>query len=417
MLHARHLADPRRSQRGAALITALLLLVIMTVVAVSAVGTNVMEQRMAGNLRDSAVARNAAMSGMQAELLRLAEGACTTATGFSDELGAESPPREAVGGGYFEHVIVNNVDDPGYEEGGLGADTDGVAILQVTGRAGPAEGGQEPPARAMLEMVLQRSVDGSPYVLRSEGNLSISGPIQVTGCWANIHANGDAVIAGAGRYEGPVYAHGTIEVSDSIVDDRPGSAAVPLPSVNIAGLVSGANVDFVLHSDGTIRDPNGNPVDAGNLEGWSFAGDTWTLNGDSSSNGVYHVHGNAVIAGSPGTAGTPWNATVITDGNLRVQGQLVMASAAPGLQLSPDTGELLLVAGGELDIAPEGDSTLTGSVVAVGRLEVEGSSRVEMTGQLMTLGDAWLSGDLHLDSGKTAEPKPPKHLAWRTVLR
>ena len=69
-----------RRERGAALVVALVLLLLMTVLGVSAIRTTTLQERMAGNLRDSNLAFQSAEAGLRAGE-QLLEGAVPPFTG------------------------------------------------------------------------------------------------------------------------------------------------------------------------------------------------------------------------------------------------------------------------------------------------------------------------------------------------
>jgi hypothetical protein len=400
----------------------------MSLVAVSAVGTNVLEQRMAANLRDSVVARHASITGLQVELRRLAVDGCATAEGFNDEFSPEpSAPVPVVGGGHFSALLMNNPSDPGLASG---EDTDGAAILRVIGTAGPGGAG-EGPARSIVEAVIQRPIGETDLSVLTGGDLRITGAVNISGCRANVHSNGDVVIDGNGVFAGTVYAQGEISVVNGTLEagERSGVPAMVLPTLDTAALGSGA--DFVLTADGYVTDVTGGPplhtpAEGPEWQGWAFSGAAWTLAGDFTRIGVFHVQGDAVIAGSPGSAGTPWRASVIADGNLQVLGRVQMAAAAITLQLGDGFDNVLLVAGGDLRIAADPGSQFIGVVAAREQLLVEGFDDLRMSGPLLGLDAAsnsilveenLLTGALTLEQDPDAAALPLQPIAWRRVLR
>lgn len=62
---ARHVSARPAAQHGAALIVSLLILLVMTLIGVTAMQTTVMEERMAGNLRNSNLAQQAAEAALR----------------------------------------------------------------------------------------------------------------------------------------------------------------------------------------------------------------------------------------------------------------------------------------------------------------------------------------------------------------
>ena len=84
----------RRHERGAALIIALLLLLLMTVLGVSAMRTSTLQERMAGNVRDSNLAFQAAEAGLRSGEAMLDAASIPPFTGSS---GLLDVPKDAAG--------------------------------------------------------------------------------------------------------------------------------------------------------------------------------------------------------------------------------------------------------------------------------------------------------------------------------
>ena len=85
--HSHRLADVRSlaSQRGVTLITALIFLVVLTMLVITAMRTNVIEERLAGNSRDWGLAFQAAETALRAGELDVQSG-----TRFVGEAGFDS---------------------------------------------------------------------------------------------------------------------------------------------------------------------------------------------------------------------------------------------------------------------------------------------------------------------------------------
>ena len=77
-------------QRGVALITTLILLVMMTIIAVTAARMAAMEERMAGNTRDRDIALRAAEMGLRDAERYLLNGRIFGCTGFKADCGAST---------------------------------------------------------------------------------------------------------------------------------------------------------------------------------------------------------------------------------------------------------------------------------------------------------------------------------------
>ncbi|HZF32013.1 MAG TPA: pilus assembly protein [Gammaproteobacteria bacterium] len=83
-----------RRERGAALIVALVLLLLMTVLGVTAMRTTTLQERMAGNLRDSNLAFQAAEAGLRGGE-QLLEGAIPPFTGSNGLLQVQAGAGQA----------------------------------------------------------------------------------------------------------------------------------------------------------------------------------------------------------------------------------------------------------------------------------------------------------------------------------
>jgi type IV pilus assembly protein PilX len=161
-----------RREHGAALVVALVLLLLMTVLGVSAIRTTTLQERMAGNLRDSNLAFQSAEAGLRAGE-QLLEGAVPPFTGANGLLQVQEGAGKVefwnaynwAGNSRTASGVADVADDPQYvveelpvslssangslvEGGGgvgeagfyritaraVGGSTDAVAILQTTYR-------------------------------------------------------------------------------------------------------------------------------------------------------------------------------------------------------------------------------------------------------------------------------------------
>ena len=133
-----------RASRGVALITALILLLVLTLVGVAAMNTVSLEQNMAGNLRDQSLALDAAEAGMRDAEIRLDAGfgMLTPAT-----VDCTSGLCDAESGSQFTTAGFGRFEDTTHDEGFWA----GVWVLGYTGTPLPAGTFSEPLPKYIIE--------------------------------------------------------------------------------------------------------------------------------------------------------------------------------------------------------------------------------------------------------------------------
>jgi type IV pilus assembly protein PilX len=115
---------PGRSQRGAVLIVALVLLLVLTILGTASVRDTAMEERMAGNFRDYSAALEAAETA-----LRTGEIALGSSTAFSNMTFASSGNS-----GLYDVALLSSSIDP-YEDEKYGLEV-GDTVLKEGGQTG-----------------------------------------------------------------------------------------------------------------------------------------------------------------------------------------------------------------------------------------------------------------------------------------
>ena len=136
-------ASPRAS-RGVALITALILLLILTLVGVAALNTVSLEQNMAGNLRDQSLALDAAEAGMRDAELLLDGGFGMTTPATTD---CTSGLCDGEGGSQFTTAGFGRFEDTTHDE----VFWAGVWVLGYNGAPLPAATYSEPLPKYVIE--------------------------------------------------------------------------------------------------------------------------------------------------------------------------------------------------------------------------------------------------------------------------
>lgn len=235
--------------------------------------------------------------------------------------------------------------------------------------------------------------------IMSGGDLQIAGNATVGGLLGDVHANGNINFSGnSAHVGGNVSASGSISgTGDDQIDGTQQSGAPmatlpPVDPVEMWALLSPNNASswYDLCSDGTARAPDGGAPCAGTslynsatatqaYRGWTWndSTKTWKKDGSGEYGGVYFINGaNADISKSPGSASSPWQATIITNGtpvtggcqtnygDLSVSGSPVMTGFITGLAL---------VAGRDLDVTGNPQQSFTGVVAAHEQVFVSGN--------------------------------------------
>jgi len=161
------------------------------------------------------------------------------------------------------------------------------------------------------------------------------------------------------------------------------------------------------------------PEDTGIFQGWKMNGaGEWEFSGSSTPpNGTYYASKEIKITSSPGSAATPWQATLIAGGTSE-QGE-VKIDGAPNM--TPFFNDLLTLAG---EVELKGNATLKGTVMASGTgkdsnssIEIEGN--VNLTGNLIAPGEIEVTGSAKItyNVGTRTRILSPtlRILSWSTV--
>ncbi len=402
-------------ERGAALVITLLLLVPMSMVALSGMQSRVLEQRMAGNFEQYLQAQSIADSGIQAAL-DLLERPCGVEDGFNDELqtnGGVMLNDVSLGQGAYTVTALNNSAELPSTD-----DVDRMIVLSSTGTVGNVT--------ETLAQVVRRNGTNLDFAILTQGNLTIEGNPTLTGCLVNVHANGDLHVD-SGTLEGIATSTGTTTVGSASIDGgvESGAGAITVPNVDPTSFTSDAT--FTLTSAGEVLDSTGVVIDdgtAGNWNGWSHSGGQWTLMTDTPPPmGIYYVEGSAAISGLAGWAPVnTWEATVIAEQNISVDGYVRMESYDSTLQLG-DVQNLALVSGADVQINGIGDQSVEGALAAAEQVEVLGNPTIN--GSVIAKGngnsstlvtDNLISGAVSLSNSVPTTPTggiAVETLAWR----
>jgi hypothetical protein len=357
-------ARARRPRDGAALPAALFGLVTVTVLASAIFAASTVQSSSTRNRESSARALQLAENGLAHAVTvvrdtlkgqpftRLLRGSDNIAnntddgrvTGFAMSSGITIPVAgRSFGDGSYTAIITD--DDDG--DGNLKADLNLRVRLRCS--ATTRDGGN-----ASVEVVLGQQVLPA---IASNGDISISGNPAVRGYCGSVHANDDLTITGGNTViAATISAH---DVVTGTVKDTLGNVKTPLagrdtvsiPSMTYAQYCGapGTNatnnmtdVAFWLTSTGQVYQKNVGvlPPVGGKVNGWSYAGGTWTFNNPTAAPGKMCIEGNVDVSGNVGTALAPMQWTLIATGSVKIAGTPYIAPAT--------TDSIMIVSGGDV---------------------------------------------------------------------
>ncbi|MDA2938799.1 pilus assembly PilX N-terminal domain-containing protein [Acidobacteria bacterium AH-259-A15] len=397
-----------RSEQGVALVTAILCMMLISVLGLALTTIGIVATTAAKNERQMSEAFYIAESGLghgraliEANgttnfdtLLQAGDGtACN-----GDELsGVPSDPIPSAGlsfgGGRYEVSICDDhayesstTDPPDLPDTDPNNDANGFVRIVSTGFG--ADG-----AKATVESSLL--VSTLPAIVVN-GNLKINGDPTIIGDGGAVHANGDMDISGDPCFEQYYSSTGSINESgnpdtgsgcagaggfDSPPDKRPTEASVSIPDIDPTILKPLA--DWILHDDGTITDQAGNPQGGGAWSGWSFdAGKKeWKLGSNSTPAGTYYSEGSIVISGNPGIGDPAMSLTWIAEGYMDISGN-------PWFQADLTTGGVSYAVVTGHDYKLGGNPQITGVAYARQQIGISGNPAMIISGQIIALDDA-----------------------------
>lgn len=423
-----------KDERGLALVTAILLMALVSALAIALTASGRIEVAMGGNEEVYARTRAAAESGLNhaaavliqlgaspavsiGDLLAGPDGAIDPATddaavnndnGILTHLMGGGTPPWPLAPGYSYDVRLLDDDDPALKNGT--AFTGAELTAMGAGRPLEAEDGRrfsDVNRRLVIRatgfgpqgMVVQLEQTLTPIAMPAllvNGDLVIGGEVRIIGTQGGLHVNGDLRIDGTTvTIAQNATASGAVLASDAW---RPGGLkaggmpTVPAPDIRAEDYFDEA--DFVLRSDGRITNRTESTVycnaasdgsacldvtpPGGTAEfGWAFSGSAWDLAKNTANAATYYVETAVRISGSPGTTGAPLPLTIVALGDIEITGNPVLRpESASALQFM--TNQDLLVHGD-----PGAPVELDGRVLV--REQVELAGNPTLSGQLVVL--------------------------------
>jgi hypothetical protein len=233
----------------------------------------------------------------------------------------------------------------------------------------------------------------------TQSSFTISGSPTVTGTCGTIHSNGSLAVSGHPTVSQNLTASGSYSASGNPVVGGTSGGGQPtrsVPSIVPSDFLAAAkaqlasNTIFQFKTDGRVLDGYDNLVttvaSGATYRGWTFTPGSpmnmWTVTGSSADDGTYYIEGHARVSGSPGSALTPWRATVITTGDIEISGNpeiqthlpdtLFVAGYDVRVSGSPTLGFNGLIAAHE-QIGITGGATISGFIIAEGASSVSGT--------------------------------------------
>ena len=264
------------------------------------------------------------------------------------------------------------------ENGEPAVDANNRVLIQATGHA--ANG-----TTATVELTLVPM--SSPAIL-SNGDLTVQGNPEVTGTNGSVHSNAALLVGGSANIDGNATASaGYAETGHpSIGGSSNGTApALPVPDVRAADYRNLA--DLILTAGGTMTDQGGTiicdaSVDAQACENtgytWVFSGAAgWraTSLGAQADNRTFYAETDLTITGNIGTAGNPWNLTLIVEGSIDISGNGTIEADSPGLLFVTDRD--LHLTGGKDQVGAEAQVLVREQAFLAGNVSLRGSLVIE----------------------------------------
>ncbi len=380
---------PAFRQRGTALLIALIATTAMALAGVSLIRSTDTSTLIAGNLTFNESALHANDIGIEAGAGRLntliSSSSLTTASNnyypdfdstsplpSTSRLGSSTPNPITVSGNAIYYVVERMCDVDCITREGLPlyritVDVIGPRNTRVT-------------TQAMVNATAAFDVDSA---IITEEDLEISGNPSFDGSITTVHTNGDIKISGNGD-PSPVTdctAMGSITQCDN-ASCASGAGYAYIPDIVPSAFVSYA--DYRMMADGMVYDEFGifvfDTSGGSYWNGWkrdSISPVRWTCcNGVTPPDGMYYVEGNVNISSNPGSAGTPWEVTIVAEGHIEVSGNPYLADHKDAFE-PPGVQNLFMVAGTDLKFNGNATHTIEGIMAAGEQLQISGNPLIE----------------------------------------
>jgi hypothetical protein len=256
----------------------------------------------------------------------------------------------------------------------------------------------------------------APAVITND-DLDVSGNASIEGDGGGVHSNGNLSVGGSAAIEQNATASGTAgEQGHTGGMTAGGQPTIPIPEIHAIDYID--NADYILKADGSILQADGDVEcaagDSGcaSNRGWSYTGGspvTWEVANDN-ANGTFYVEGDVRISSNHNIV-----ITIIAEGSIDISGNSDWTPDTPGLFLVTD-GDLDFTGGSDMTVGVEGrilvreQFRLRGNVSLQGQIVAENA---EDTHSL--LHDTTILGNVVIEYNGTLETLFYTVTGWREV--
>ncbi|MBI4264798.1 MAG: hypothetical protein HY657_10510 [Acidobacteria bacterium] len=250
--------------------------------------------------------------------------------------------------------------------------------------------------------------------LMFKGNITVTAPVGNPA----VHTNADLDFEGGTvSITGDCTSSGDTDGSPTVGTCGEGEPNISVPDVRASDYLSKAG--YTLHTGGMYSIGNGSPVPCANpcLGAWRWESNEWRVTAQGNLTpwtGTYYSETAVTISGSPGSALSPVQMTLIAKGSINISG-------SPYLQ--PDTSGLLLVTDQDLSIGGNMTATASEALIVV-REQLDIGGNASIAGQILVQDAATVStlvtanslhGNITLTYTGSLDNKFLAVSAWRLV--
>ena len=313
--------------------------------------------------------------------------------GFDDKLDNSNWPAGTFtnislgsGGGTYSVVIKDNADG----DADTSADVDKNVVLTSTGTINGVT--------ATVEAYIYRPQFKSKFALLSEGDIDINGnSTTIAGSNGAVHSNGDVTQTGGPTVEEGASATGSCGGSDC----SSGASEEFVPVIEPSDYEQYA--DYIVNDDGTIDQNVSGTITTGvegnaispkfshNAQGWSV-GNSATIGTDVPNQAFFYFKDDFKAA-SIGSAGTPWEITLVVEKSIAWTGSADITNWNADSDHTPDIQNLFLVAGNGIKISGLNQDT-QGLIACKDQFNIQGGANIEgyFIGNNLTTDDNVVNG-------------------------
>jgi len=374
------------SERGVALITALLLLVLLGGISLVAMNYSSMDISRNKKYVQSREAFYMAEAGIQKALYLLNYDGSENSPGYASNGmtavinslvtdNASDLTNVSFNGGTYDVTVQDNDDG----DGNTAADVDNTVILLATGTRNDVT--------VTIRALIGRTLYKAKHAITTQGNLGGAGSFTVSGSNGSVHSNGSVDISGsANTITQGATATFVCEGEGCVAG---GVAPESIPIVSPSAFASYAN--YKLKTDGTIYEvatgitySQANPgadwigSDAGSTNGqakfgaWSYSsggGGYWKVNSATqAANGMYYSEDDVKVQNTP----SGWETTILSEGyiDFSAGGDIVNYKNASH---TADIQNLFLVAKTDIEFSGNPSNVIEGIIACQEQLSVSGT--------------------------------------------